>query len=380
MPALRLGAALSQTGLYALQGRQALQGLRLWVEDTNARGGLSVPGVKRAVRLDLLAYDDRSRRAEVERLTAQLIRRDRVDILVGPYSSGLTRAAAAIAEAHGKLLWNHGGSSDAIMQQGWRWLVNLPTPASRYFAGLFAALAGWLRPGERLAIVQRQGSPFAAEVAAGTRQLAERGGLCPLPAWSYPTAPEQLAALLQEVAAAAPALLVGVGRYADDVALVRALAERRLALKAVAVVAAPMQAFYQDLQAAAEGCIGPSQWEPEGAARPDCGPSSAEFVARYRQRYGELPDYPAAQAYAAGVLIARCIAQAGTCDDAELRRAARQLVCRTFYGDFRLDPETGVQIGHETVLVQWQAGRKRIIWPATAAQAAPLVPWPLGRR
>ena len=69
MTALTVGAALSQTGMYALQGQQALQGLRLWVDDTNARGGLFVPELHRAVALRLIAYDDHSRRSDVERLT-----------------------------------------------------------------------------------------------------------------------------------------------------------------------------------------------------------------------------------------------------------------------------------------------------------------------
>ena len=131
MTSVTVGAALSQSGVYALQGLQALQGLTLWVEDTNRAGGLFLPRLGGHVSLQLRTYDDHSRRSDVERLVAQLITQERVDILIGPYSSGLTLAAATVAEDHRKLLWNHGGSSDAIMQRGFRWLINLPTPASR---------------------------------------------------------------------------------------------------------------------------------------------------------------------------------------------------------------------------------------------------------
>src|SRR5919108_298721 len=65
---LSVGAALSQTGIYALQGQQALQGLRLWLEDTNEHGGLFVPELRRRVPLQLITADDRGRRTEVERL------------------------------------------------------------------------------------------------------------------------------------------------------------------------------------------------------------------------------------------------------------------------------------------------------------------------
>jgi branched-chain amino acid transport system substrate-binding protein len=374
MSALSVGAALSQTGIYALQGQQALQGLRLWLEDTNEQGGLFVPELRRRVPLQLITADDRSRRPEVERLIEQLIEHDRVDLLIGPYSSGLTRAAAGVAERHQKLLWNHGGSSDTLMQHGFHWLVNLPTPASRYFAGLFSCLGGFLSTEDRVAIVQRRRGTFAAEVAMGARQQAERSGLLMLPAFFYPEIPGQFLALARDLTAATPAMIIGVGRYEDDVSLLRALAQMHLHVKALAVVAAPMQAFWEDLRGLAEGCIGPSQWEPGMDVTPEVGPTSAAFVERFRRRYGQTPDYPAAQAYAAGLIVQRGVAQAGTCANVDLREATRRLVCRTFYGRFQLDPVGGAQVGHEAVLVQWQQGMKRIIHPVVGAQAVLLIP------
>ena len=374
MSSLSVGAALSQTGLYALQGQQALQGLRLWLEDTNEHGGLFVPELRRRVRLQLITADDHSRRPEVERLIERLIKHHRVDLLIGPYSSGLTRAAAAVAERHQKVLWNHGGSSDTVMQQGFHWLVNLPTPASRYFAGLLTCLGGALSNEDRVATVQRRRGTFAAEVVMGARQQAESRGCPVLPALFYPETAAQFPTLARELAAAKPAMIVGVGRYDDDVALVRALAQMRLRVKALAVVAAPMQAFREDLQGLAEGCIGPSQWEPDIDVAPDVGPPSAAFVERFRRRYGEAPDYPAAQAYAAGLIMQRGVALAGTCASVELRNASRALVCQTLYGRFQLDPVSGAQVGHETVLVQWQHGMKRIIHPTAVAQSLPMIP------
>jgi branched-chain amino acid transport system substrate-binding protein len=370
MTVLSVGAALSQTGMYALQGQQALQGLRFWVEETNAHGGLFVPELRQAVSLQLIAYDDHSRRADVEQLTARLISVDRVDFLIGPYSSGLVHAAAAIAEAHQKVLWNHGGSSDAIMRQGYRWSVHLPTPASGYFAGLFACL---LRHGMKtgpVAIVKRHRGTFSTEVASGAKQQAERGGFAMLSPFFFPDDANRLVSLTEALVAADPAVLITVGRYDDDVALIRAMAHMPCGPRVIAAVGAPMQAFCSDLQAMADGCIGPSQWEPGATGAPDVGPSSAAFIARFRQRFGQMPDYPAAQAYAAGLILQRCVMLAGTCVDADLRANADGMSCRTFYGGFRVDPQTGVQVGHETVLVQWQGGEKKVVWPAEVAQAA----------
>ncbi len=376
MLSLTVGAALSQSGIYALQGLQALHGLRLWVEDVNHQGGLFVPELGQSVPLRLLTYDDHSRRADVERLVEQLIGQDRVDFLIGPYSSGLTLAAAGLAEAHRKLLWNHGGSSDAILQGGFCWLVNLPTPASSYFAGLFPCLREFASSTDPVAIVQRPQGTFAAEIARGVIQQAQINGLRTLPHFFYPEPHDRFARLARALAAASPAIILGVGRYQDDVRLVRALAEEHADVKALALVATPLHTFREDLEQAAEGCIGPSQWEPSASEKPDAGPTSTEFFERFQRRVGEAPDYPAAQAYAAGILLQRCVALAGTCTDAALLNVARWLDCRTFYGRFRLDPATGEQVGHETLLVQWQGGAKRIIWPIELAQATPLYPKP----
>jgi branched-chain amino acid transport system substrate-binding protein len=372
MTRLRVGAALSQTGIYALQGQQAFQGLRLWVDETNAQGGLFIPELHRAVALQPVVYDDHSRRSEVEHLTEQLIGVDRVDVLIGPYSSGLASAAAAVAEAHRKVLWNHGGSSDAIMRQGLRWAVHLPTPASGYFAGLFACLRRHGLETGRVAIIQRRRGTFSTEVAAGARQQAERSGFLVLPPFFYPADPGRISTLAAALTAANPTVIIAVGRYDDDVALTRSLAQMPWKATIIAAVGAPMQAFQSDLQEAADGWIGPSQWEPGAGTAPEVGPSSAAFVERFRQRFGQVPDYPAAQAYAAGLIFQRCVASAGTCHDVALRAAAEALTCRTFYGDFRLEAGTGRQVGHETMLVQWQAGEKRVIWPERAAQAGPM--------
>ena len=372
MSVLRVGTALSQSGMYARQGQQALQGLRLWVDETNAQGGLFVPECHRAVALQLIAYDDRSRRRDVEQVTERLISVDGVDFLIGPYSSGLAHAAATIAEAHQKALWNHGGSSDAIMRQGFRWSVHLPTPASGYFAGLFSCLRSQGAGAGPVAIVQRLRGTFSTEVAAGVRQHAERSDFPILPPFFYPTDPDDsghMSALAEALAAATPAVIIAIGRYEDDVALLRQLAETSLDAVVVVAVAAPMQEFRRDLQEIAAGCVGPSQWESGPQASVDVGPSSATFVERFRQRFGQSPDYPAAQAYAAGLILQRCVLLAITCTDAGLRAAADRLACRTFYGDFRLDAASGQQVGHETVLVQWQGDEKKVIWPAGLAEA-----------
>ena len=48
----------------------------------------------------------------------------------------------------------------------------------------------------------------------------------------------------------------------------------------------------------------------------------------------------------------------------------------TFFGRWKIDPETGKQIGHEMIIMQWQGGKKVIVWPPEAANAKPYYPMP----
>ncbi|HYN22167.1 MAG TPA: ABC transporter substrate-binding protein, partial [Thermoanaerobaculia bacterium] len=97
------GVSLSLSGRFRLQGQEALNGIRLWVDQTSP-----------FLPLRLIVLDDESRSEQARENVLRLLTRDRVDLLFGPYSSVLTMAAAPIAEGHGKILWNHGGASDAI--------------------------------------------------------------------------------------------------------------------------------------------------------------------------------------------------------------------------------------------------------------------------
>ena len=106
----------------------------------------------------------------------------------------------------------------------------------------------------------------------------------------------------------------------------------------------------------------------------ELGPSPREFAQRFAAAYANAPDYPAAQGYAIGLIIQRCLAEAGSLDDRGLRDAALRVAFRTLYGDFRLDPRTGEQVGHRMVIVQWQNGTKYIVHPDDVAERPAIYP------
>ncbi len=85
---IRLGASLSLTGTYAQPGRFQHEGYQLCQKDLNAKGGLL------GRKVEFVVYDDKSDPATGVRLYEKLITEDKVDAVMGPYSSPITEAVA----------------------------------------------------------------------------------------------------------------------------------------------------------------------------------------------------------------------------------------------------------------------------------------------
>ncbi len=300
---LRLGACLSLTGRFARFGRQAASGLEAWRR-------LAGEGV------ELRVEDDGSDPGRLVRGLTGL----RCDLLLGPYSTGLMRAAA---EAIDGVLWNHGGAGDDVQALRPGRIVSVLSPASRYAEPFLL-----VRDGAPLWVAYGPGE-FGRQVAAGA------GGE------------------LHDSFEDAPAVwdLLCAGRFEDDVALVEAARAAPRPPRALCSIAAGVRDFASAV-ADPDGVFGIAQWFPGAGGRPEVGPTEAELVAAY----GRAPDYPAVQAAAAAALAVHCARVAGSVEPRALWAAAAGLDTTTLFGRFGIDPVTGAQVRHETVLVRWRGG------------------------
>ena len=372
-----IGISASLTGQFATQGRQALAGLAAWTEYANESGGLLIAG--RRYPVTLVHYDDASVADNARRNTERLIVPDGVNLLFGPYSAGLTTAAAEVAESHGRLLWNQGGAGDALYARGYRNVVGILTPADRYLVGA-PELARQANPdAAKLVILRIDTGAFARLVARGLESAAHALGFATALDLRYRPTQFRFAEIARAVADLEPDLVAAVGRIPHDIAAAGALAglPNRSRIGLAVVVATPIAAFADALGPAADGFIGPSQWEPQAAvANPDCGPSSDAALQRLAsagRAHGVPVDYPMAQAFAAGLIAQQCAETAETLDDNALREAAGSLDFTTFYGRFRIDA-AGRQTGRSVALVQRQDGRKAVVWPPELADSE--LRWP----
>ena len=86
---VKLGFSMSLTGALANTGRVALAAIKLWEADINSKGGI----LGRPVQL--VYYDDQSTSANVPTIYTKLLDVDKVDLVVGPYSTAQTAPAMA---------------------------------------------------------------------------------------------------------------------------------------------------------------------------------------------------------------------------------------------------------------------------------------------
>ena len=355
---IKVGLSVSNSGRFQLQGRQALNGILLWQSYANSHGGILVDGDAHFVRV--IWYDDEGRLSRARENVLRLLQSDRVDILLGPYSSHLTMAAAEIAEDRKKILWNYGGTSDEIFGHGWQYIAGIASPASNYFR----ALPHWLRRMDpelqRICVLYSAKGTFGRQVNRGVTESAQETGQS-VHAVALERPVEDCVAALSAIRAAKPEAVILAGSLHDELALLRTRVHWPRAVRIVACVAAGMNGFFGSLGADAEGVLGPSQWEPDQRFQPTFGSTSEWFTETFCQRFAASPDYVAAGAFAAGLIATECITRASSLDNRVLRSIISGLDGSTFYGRFRIDPRHGIQMGHQMLLTRWQRGKKVVL-------------------
>jgi branched-chain amino acid transport system substrate-binding protein len=354
-----VGLSISLTGRFSAQGRQALDGLRLWQSYVNGRGGITFRQAA-PQPVQLVFYNDQSRASLARENALRLLRQDRVDALFGPYSSVLTMTVAEVAREHRKVLWNHGGASDEILNRGWQHLVSTLTPASDYLRDLPHRLAGRAPALRKICIVHSTRGTFASYVARGVVQAATSEYSVQLTSYSA----LDVEVLVRELRASRPEILVLAGNFEQEIQIMRVRHLLPASIQTVAAVAAGIHAFHDELGRAAEGVIGPSQWEAHASLLADIGPDAVWFVRNFREQFGRNPEYIAAGSFAAGLIFGECVRHAGSLQDNDLLAAATALDCYTLYGRFRLDSPGGRQVGHCILLIQWDEDHK-VLLPAT---------------
>jgi branched-chain amino acid transport system substrate-binding protein len=359
---LRIGASLSLTGTYAKLGNYQHEGYKLCAKQANDRGGLL------GRKIEFVVYDDKSEPATGVRLYEKLITEDRVDALMGPYSSPISEAVANVTEKYRKVLVMPLAATTSIFKKGRKYIFMVISPAEVYLEGLVDMAA---RRGLRSLAVINEDTLFAKTAAQGTADLARKRGMHVVFQEAYPKGNQDFSAILTKVKAANPDVLAAATYFDDAVAITRQMKELNVNPKMFGLtVGGDLPEFYDVLKQNAEYIYGATQWD---ASLPY--PGNREFVEAYKREFGREPVYHSAAGYAGCQIYLEAVRRAGTLDSDKVREVLLGLELKTAFGDFKVDQD-GFQVAHKMAVTQWQDGKKVVVWPDELATGKPRYPTP----
>ena len=380
-----IGHPAALSGKYAKAGEQAVGGIQALVDWVNSSyGGVTIGGKK--VPLEYVHYDCESKKEGVTSLIERLITTDKVHVVFSPYSSGLTLRGAPVTESKEMLYMDHGGASNAIFRQGFRYVVQTIGPATSYHRGTLDMIKATDPSAKKVALAYED-SEFAKMVMEGARDYANELGFEIVFERTYPKGVTDLTPLLSAMKAANPDFVIGGGHFEDGQLFNRQMADLNIDAKALSLIAAAtLPAFYEALTTMAEGVMGPSHWEygvkydmvgAKMAGLQWIGPSQDEFVALFKKAVGKdmIPDYHAAEAGAQVLAYVLAVEKVNSVETPKVRAALGDLQFMSFYGGWDID-DTGLQIGHTMVDVQWQDAKRVIVWPTEAQTGKVVYPMP----
>jgi branched-chain amino acid transport system substrate-binding protein len=335
--ALRIGLSLDQSGPYKDLALMHQRAYELWREEVNQRGGILGHSI------EFTLVDDAGDPARAAAIYDGLINRQHVDLLLAPYSSELTARIAPIVDGAGYPLLASGASSDRIWQQGYTNIFGMMATASRYSQGMLRlALKGGL---STVAVISAP-DEFSREAGEGTAKWARYLKLKVVAEDVLAAKGADMTDVLRDAQAKGAELVVVAGHLGDAIAARRAIAGIGWQPRAFyATIGPSLPGWPGNVGDLAEGTFSTSLWEPLN-----------------RDRYGVEPSYQAATAYAAGQILEAAIASAGSLDRDKIREALYQLDTNSILGRFAVD-RSGVQIKRFEMIIQWQKGRKEIVWP-----------------
>ncbi len=370
-PPLVIGASVSLTGDFADNGKAVKAGYDLWASTINAKGGI----LGRQVEFKIV--DDTSSPTQVVTNYQNLINKDKVDLVFGPFSSLLTIPASQVAKRYGYAFLEPAGGGPKVFAQK---LDNLffvqPAPvvkSGEVFADWVLSLPADQQP--KTAAYAELDDPFAAPIAEAIRARFEAAGIKTVYKQVYPPETQDFSPIMAKVAAANPDVLVSGTQSEDAYAQVKSLVQLKFSPKFMFMsngANSPVEFPSKVGPSNTQGIMSAGDWFPGSTAA-----GSAEFTAAYIQANGgtaDTIDNSTAEAYACGQLLEQVAAKTGKVDNATIISTLHQGTWPTLLGDLSWDA-VGAPQGTFN-LVQWQGGKLVPVFPAAIAQATPIAPKP----
>jgi branched-chain amino acid transport system substrate-binding protein len=356
--------SLPLTGSAADVAKAGYQGYQLWAAQANASGGL----LGRQVKLDVL--DDGNDPNQTGTDYTRLISQDRVNLLLGTFSSLLNAPASAIAAREQMLYVEPSGGDATLFQRGFTNLFfaqpSTTTSLPNQFLAWFASLPANQRP--TTAAYLTQDDPGEAPAIAVFTAKLQAMGVATVYNQTYDPSTTNFDSIAAAVVHSRPQMIIQGANTDDGAQFVRSLEKLGYSPKVLFQTNSPADATYPGAVGAknTDGVFTAEAWSSKANY-----PGNAAFVAAYTKMFGTAPTEDAANSYTAGQVLAAAVKAVGRIDQKALATWLHTHTVDTIVGPLKWD-STGDPAG-TLLLAQWQNGVLQVVAPKTAATSATVV-------
>ena len=372
-----LGAAVSLTGKYSINGEHTKNGYELAVKRINSKGGVKVGG--KSYKFKIIYYDDESNSGRAAQLAERLIKQDGVKFMLGPYSSGLTKAIAPITEENKIPMVEANGASRSLFTKGYRYLFAVLSAANQYLE-VAIDLAVEKNGGKpvRIAMAFEQDA-FSQDVRLGVVEAAKRTGSEIIIDDKLPKDLNDMAAILSKVKATKPDVLVVSGHGKGALTAIRQISEMKVDVPMLAMTHCDATKLAKQHGKKAEYALCAAQWHKTLSYKDEYFGDGMKYDKDFTAEYGYAPPYQAAESSAALLVYKDAFERANSFDREKVRDALEETFMQTFYGNIKFSPQ-GQNIAKPMVLFQVRCeGDKcenRVVAPTKWASAELVHPTP----
>jgi branched-chain amino acid transport system substrate-binding protein len=363
---LVVGISLPLTGDFSQPGGEAKRGYEVWQKMVNAKGGL----LGRQVQLKVT--DDASNQDTVVSDYSKLITQDKVDLLLGTFSSLLNYPASAVAEKNGKVYVEPAGGAPKMFTRGFKNLFFAQPATAPHQADVFVDWVKSLPASQRpkTAAYPSQDDPFAAPVIESMQKQLEALGVKTVYSSVYPADTTNFQTIASKMANQRPDLIAQGAVFEDGVGLVRSLKQLNYSPKILFQTSAPSNSSQYSKAvgtANTEGVFYTVSWNEKATT-----PLNTEFVAAYKKAYGGAsPAEDAADAFASAQVLQAATTAVGSLDQNKIRDWLHANTPQTILGPLSWTAK-GEPKG-KFLLAQWQSGTVEVVGPAAVATTKTIV-------
>ena len=370
---LVMGSAISLTGKYATNGVHAMNGYEFAIQKIKDAGGVKIGDD--CYNFRVIYYDDESKGDRGATLAERLINQDEVQYMLGPYSSGLTKAIAPVTEKYQIPMVEAEGASRSLFNKGYKYLFAVLSTSEQYLASAITLAAekaeeSGMKSSDVKVAVAVENDPFSLDIRAGVLEDAARYGMQIVVDEQLPRDLSDMSAILTKVKLLKPDVLVVSGHSKGAATAVRQIEEQNVKAPMVAITHCEAADVVGNFGEAANDILCSTQWaETLTYSDPVFGTAAnyeMEFKAAFPEYSEKTVPYQTAQASAAVYVFKDAFERAGTLDKEAVRDALTETDLATFYGQIKFS-EAGNNIAKPMVLRQIQDGKYNVVAPSAFA-------------